>query len=251
MHNLFQFLKWVIQAASIPIILVLVWFFDIRPFTSIFNYLDDVLKSDLSLKIKNKGIPPTILGAIDVALLTFIYNFLNIVISKVFSKPARVSIELRDRKSNKNFIALPFEEEKIGMQSPSHINLVGEIEIKYGKWVFDYILKGIRVNILWHSKWLSVEPQLFGASDIVKLYSRPGKLHFNLMDMLSESEPRTEIDGRLSIMANSNFKRDGHITIKVELNSSQKLVRLCFNWIILMLIKIEIKPCIISLEKGR
>lgn len=137
------------------------------------------------------------------------------------------------------------------MQSPTHISLKGEIEIKYGKWIFDYILKGIRVNILWHSKWLSVEPQLNGASDIIELYSQPGRLYFNLMDMLSESEPSTEIDCRLSIMANSNFKRDGHIIVKVELNSNQKLVRLCFNWIIFMLIKLDIKPCTISLEKGR
>ncbi|PKF88429.1 hypothetical protein CW306_13780 [Bacillus sp. BA3] len=249
MKKFFQFIKWLAQAASIPLILVLVWFFNVRPFSFLFNYVDSILTVDLSTKYKQKGVPDAIFGAIDVAFLTFIYNFSLIILSKIFSKPAKVSIEIHDRKSNKNFVTIPFDEERIESQDPTSIKLKGEIEINYAKWLFDYILKGIRISIQWHPKWLSVVPQIKGASEIIT-NSHPGVMHFNFMDLLSESDSTSTIDGKLSILANSNFKRDGNINVKIEVNSKYKIIRVCFNWVIRLLVKSDLKPCNISLEKG-
>lgn len=246
--NILNFFWWLLQAASIPIILVFVWIFDVRPFSELFIYLDNLLAADLESKIRDKDIPISIYGAIDVALLTFIYNAICKIASKVFRKPVIVSLEIEDKRSNKNFSAIPFDEKLIGMQAPTHLTIKGEIEFKYAKWIFDFILRGIRISIKWHPAWLSVEPQIMGVSKIIK--SQPGLLHFNFMDLLSDDEPKTSIEGKLSILANYNFKRDGYIDLKVEINSKYKIVRVSFNWILSLLVKMDLKPCSISLEKG-
>lgn len=248
MGKIINFLKWIFQAISVPLILVLVWFYDLRPFSKVFIKLDEFLTADLAAKVAEKDIPLTIYGAIDVALLTFFYNLLMIITSKFFKKPAKITIEISDRKSSQQFIAIPFDEENVGMQSPTHINLKGEIEIIYGRWLFDYIIRGVRVSVIWDPQWLSVEPQIRGVSDVLQL--RPGGIDFNFMDMLSESDPSTSIDGKLSVMANSNFKRNGSIGIKLGINSRYKLIRGCFNWTVSLLIKSELKPCKIMLQKG-
>ncbi|WP_078382322.1 hypothetical protein [Sutcliffiella halmapala] len=246
MSSVINFIIWIIKAISVPAILVLVWFFDFRPFSSVFAKLDEILTVDLAAKVADKNIPPAIYGAIDVALLTFLYNLLMIICSKFFKKPAQIKIEVSDRMSSQQFIAIPFNEEMAGMQSPTHINLKGEIEIIYGKWFFEFI--GVRVSVIWDPNWLSIEPQIKGGSELLKL--RPGGIDFNFLDMLPESDPSTSIDGKLSVMANSNFKRNGSIGLKLGVNSRYKLIRGCFNWIIPLLVKSELKHCRIMLQKG-
>jgi hypothetical protein len=244
----FNFLKWVLQAISVPAFLFLVWFYDLRPFSIAFTKLDEIMTADLVAKVADKNIPPATYGAIDVALLTFIYNLLMKLLSKFFRKPAKLNIEITDRKSSQQFIAIPFDEENIGSQSPTQINLKGEIEIIYGKWILTNILRGIRVSIIWDPRWLSIEPQIRSASDLLKL--RPGGIDFNFLDMLSESDLTTSIDGKLSVMANDNFKRKGSIGIKIVFNSGNKFFQGCFNWIITLLVNSELKPCKIELQKG-
>ncbi|MCM3620332.1 hypothetical protein M3936_22510 [Sutcliffiella horikoshii] len=241
--------KWLIQAGTVPLIIVLVWFMDIRPFTFLFNFVDQILATDLVAKVSNKNIPVTIYGAIDVALLTFFYNLFIKLISKLLKKPALISLKIIDRKSQKSFTTLPFNEETPGTQLPSKIKLQGQIEIRYARWVFYSLLKGVRVTIQWHPKWLSIEPQI-GNSDLLTVFQKPGEIHFNFLELLSESDPSTSIDGKLSIMANSNFKRNGLIRIKVEVNSKNSIIRFCFSWLISILIRTDIKPCEIELEKG-
>ncbi|QFT87386.1 hypothetical protein FIU87_01865 [Bacillus sp. THAF10] len=244
-----NFFKWLIQAGTVPLIIVLVWFMDIRPFTFLFNFIDQILATDLAAKISNKNIPVTIYGAIDVGLLTFFYNLLIKLMSQILKKPALISLEIIDRKSQKNFTTLPFNEETPGMQLPTKIKLKGQIEIRYALWVFSSLLKGVRVTIQWHPKWLSIEPQI-GDSDLFSVVQKPGEIYFNFLELLSESDLSTSIDGKLSIMANSNFKRNGLIKIKVEINSKNSIIRFCFSWLISILISTDIKPCEIELEKG-
>lgn len=244
-----KLLKWLLQAGAVPVIIVLVWFFNIRPFSFLLTEIDAILAVDLAVKVAEKNIPITIYGAIDVAILTFLYNLCTIVISSIFRKPALVSVEISDRKSQQNFATLPFDEDNPGAQSPTYINLNGHIEIKNAKWIFDSFLKGVRVTVQWHPEWLSIEPQI-DPSQLITINQKPGEIHFNFFDMLSESDWSTSIDGKLLVMANSNFKRNGTIGIKVEINSKYKLVRMCFNWILYILINTEVKPCKIELEKG-
>jgi hypothetical protein len=238
----------VIHASSVPVILVLVWFFDVRPFTSFFGFLDNLLSTDLAAKVNDKGIPPAIYGAIDVALLTFIYNFIKIILSKIAMKPVKISFDIKDRKTNQNLTAIPFDKENVGTQSPTQVKINGEIEIRYAKWFVNYILRGIRISIQWHPKWLSVVPQLDEA--MINLDKLPGEINFNLMDALSEEENSTTIEGRISILANSDFKRDGFVSIIVGINSKNKIIRLCFHWLIMFLVKTDLKPLKVILEKG-
>lgn len=249
MINIIKFIIWIIQAASVPLILVLVWLFDIRPFSILFKQLDALLATDLAGKLKAKSIPPAIYGAIDVALLTFIYNVVIKVFSNFFKRPVSVSVEIKDRKSNKNFCVIPFKEEHIEVQTPNQLTVKGEIEIKYAKWLFDYLIKGIRIRIIWHPIWLSIEPQINRNKQFIVLNELPGEIYFNFMDMLSDSDRSTTIEGKLLILANSAFKQNGYVNIKVEINSDYKILRVGFNWIIRILVKADLKPCSISLEK--
>ncbi|MCF6409015.1 hypothetical protein [Pseudalkalibacillus salsuginis] len=250
MTNTFKFIKWLLQAGSIPLVLILVWFLEIRPFTYLYTKADNLLAFDLASFMAKKNIPITIYGAIDVALLTFLYNFAVIILSKLFKKPVEIKISISDYKSNQNITSIPFDEEQIGMQSPTHIKLNGKIKITYVKWLFDLILKGIRVSIIWHPKWLSIEPQINGSPQMIELYKRPGEISLNFLDMLSESDWSTTMDGKLSIMANSNFKRDGYISIKVGINSKSKFIRICFDWVMNIFVKTDLKSCKIILEEG-
>lgn len=245
---MFKIFKWILQALSVPLILVFVWFFDFRPFSAAFMKVDELLTADLAKKVADKNVTPAIYGAIDVAFLTFFYNLFMIVISEFFQKPAKVTIEISDRKSSQPFIAIPFNEESPGTQSPTHLDLKGEIQILYGRWILDHLIRGVRVSIIWDSKWLSIEPQIRGVSDILR--HKPGEINFNILDMLSESDFDTSIDGKISVMANSNFKRKGAVGIKLGVNSSSKLVQWCFNWTVSLLVRAELKPCSIMLQKG-
>ena len=239
-------IKWVLQAISVPSILILVWIFDFRPFSFIFTKLDEILVVNLAANIAQKDIPPAIFGAIDVALLTFFYNLFIIILSNFFIKPAKVVLEINDYKSNANFVSIPFDENQIGSQAPKHIILKGEIEVIYGKWILDYFIRGLRITLNWHPEWISIEPQIKG----IEFYQKSGELNFNFLDMLSDSDTSTSINGKLSIMVNSNFKRSGKVSIKVGSNSKCGIIRFCVSLFIPLLVNCNLKSCEIMLQKG-
>ncbi|MGW9102610.1 hypothetical protein ACWGPK_25185, partial [Priestia megaterium] len=107
--RIIKLLVYLIKKFLPPIILVLVWVYNLRPIT----LLDKLLPIDLIKKTNsNPDIPPTIIGAIDVALLTVIFSLLSDLFSKFFSKPIELTIKLKPNNSSSDTanIKLPIED---------------------------------------------------------------------------------------------------------------------------------------------
>ncbi|MGW9164931.1 hypothetical protein ACWGPZ_26775 [Priestia megaterium] len=213
--------------------------------------MDKLLPIDLIKKTNsNPDIPPTIIGAIDVALLTVIFSLLSDLFSKFFSKPIELTIKLKPNNSSSDTanIKLPIEDiDKIESTEIS-LKITGKIE-KFYKTI-RFIFRGIKIKILWHAQWLSIDHNL--AYEGVTPKQKAGELCFDILETCSEGDDIIDFPTVLYCLPNNPKSRkvQGKITAKVEVNYDNKFICFCLSGILNSLINLKVETCKIFIEKG-
>lgn len=250
MKKFFSFIRWLFKTGLTPGILILVWFVNVRPFSNlILPFLDTSFHLDVANRLKNNSISPAALGAIDVAILNFLAIAVLDLLKKIFVHPFKVDIKIYDKKISQNYTTLEFNETNPENTYPHDLSLKISAEIKSLLWIFQKIFRGVRIVIFWHPEWLSVTPEFRDRTQILNCKSTPGNLHFDIIKLFSESDLEVEFEGKLKVLLNSDIKKHGSISAKIEINSDKRFVRWCLNWFINIFIKKDIKPCKIHLKK--
>jgi hypothetical protein len=242
---IFRLLVYILKKAIAPVALVLVWIYNVRPLI----FLDKIFQTELMKKIKdNPDVPNTILGAIDVAILSFLLGVLSDVINKFFSKPIELTIKFKPSSSNSDSVTIKYDPDKLENAEATKISLKISGRIYKFYKLIKFIFRGIRVKIYWHAKWLSVTWR--EADTLLAPTSKPGAICFDILTLFSESDDVIEFLTTLYVTVNSSIKDQGNITAKVEINSDNKILCICFNGILNSLINLKIEPCKIFLTKG-
>ncbi|MFE4243179.1 hypothetical protein [Peribacillus butanolivorans] len=240
--EILRFLLYILKKALVPIALVLVWFYDIRPLT----FVDEILSMDLMLKINKMNLPPAIIGAIDVAILTFFITLISDAVNKFFTKPIELTIKLGPSNSNADSVTIKYDPDKEEADQIS-VKLSGQI-YKFYKTI-KFIFRGIKVKIYWHPRFLSVTLKDYVSDEMLIVKDMPGAIYFDILNLFSDSDDILDQPIKLYIRANSDKKREGKITAKIEVNSENKFICLCFNGILNSLIKLKIESCKIHIAK--
>ena len=234
-------LKYIIGKLITPAVLVLVWFFNFKPFSLIVYWFDSILKEPIT----KDEIPLSAYGAIDIAVLAFLINIL-LDGFKVMKKPIKIAAKIVNSGIEKNLIMIP--ETGIGEMNPIYANV--EISCEVNKKFYPVLnyLSHLRIRIIWHGKWLSVTPDFFSATGFLDIKQKPGEISFDLMNYLSESDPRALFHGKLGIQLNEPKKRNGNICTKVKLDFGNVFVNILLSWVTTkMLINTEISDCEITI----
>ncbi|WP_416420540.1 hypothetical protein ACLZHR_09510 [Priestia aryabhattai] len=244
--KIIQLIIYLLKKLITPIILVLVWFYNIRPIT----ILDKILPIDLMKKIKdNPDIPPTIIGAIDVAFLTVIFAVLSDLFNKLFSKPIDITVKIKPKNSSADSVTIKSNEDKIEDAQLTVISFKFDGEIHKFYKTIKFIFRGIKVKIFWHPEFITVRSDL---EDITWLNPSKGAgtLSFDALKLFSESDSIVSYPVELRVGPNNPYKDHGKIAAKIEVSSEKKWVCACFSGILNSLINLKIEPCNIHIEKG-
>lgn len=246
---LLEFLKWLLSTAVTPIALIIVWVYDIRPFQIGIEFLGGIIGKDSPLKAEIDAIPQAAVGAIDVAVTVFIFNAIGYFIKKL-SKPISFKVEILDAYTEQPSASLDFDEDNIGQDSPYPLKLKMGVKVSpFFWWTFKHVLRGIRINVIWHPSWLSVTTDFRDKSGILRPKIRPGSYEFNLLDVMSESDIETKLEGKLSVLVNSGIKKQGNVDCKLGINNDYAFIRWLFQWVVLLVVKEETTPCKLILKK--
>lgn len=221
--------------------MILVWFFNIRPFSNIIPILDSIFNAGLALKIKENQLTPAALAAIDIALLTFLLNALIDLVKKIFKRPLKVTVKIKDKHFD-NFTTLTFQKEAGEKTFSTNVSVKIEAKLEYGLFIFKNIFRGVRLTFFWHPDFLSIEHGFTDHTKIMNIEIEPGNIHCNLLPLFSESDKDFDFENKLYVMVNNHIKKSGQISAKVQINSNNAFWRFMFNWAINMLVKTEITP---------
>jgi len=245
MMQILRFLIYIAKKALIPIALVLVWLYDIRPLT----YVDKILSIDLTNQINEMKLPPAIIGAIDVAILTFIFTLISDVVNKFFSKPIDLTIKLKPTNSNADSLTVKYDQNKLenAEGEPISLKLSGQVH-KFYK-IIGFIFRGIKVKIYWHPKWISVTMNDYQSNELLNPKTKPGEIYFDILNLFSDSDDILDLPFKLYVTANNNIKREGKVAAKIEVNSENKFICFCFNGILNSIINLKIESCKIYIAK--
>ncbi|PFR11762.1 hypothetical protein COK30_17585 [Bacillus cereus] len=250
MKKLFIGIKWFIKRALPPLILILVWIFNVRPFSNMIPILDSLFNTELASKIKENQISPATLAAIDVALLTFVLNALIDVVKKIFKPLLKIKVNILDKDLG-SFTTLTVNKDDYEQTFPTNIKVKIHAELESGLFIFKHIFRGVRLTFFWHPEWLTVDHNFKHHTQILNFKKEPGNIHCNIIPLFSESDNDFEIEGEFQIMLNKPIKKFGSISTKVQINSNKKFLRFMFNWLINILITTELKSCKIHLRSEK
>lgn len=248
MKKLFICIKWVLKQALTPLILILVWFFNIRPFSNMMiPLLDALFDTGLALKIQENKLTPAALAAIDIALLTFFSNALLDLLKRIFKSPLKITVKITDKQLG-DFTTLTFKKDNPEQTFPTNVSVKIDAKLEYGLFLFKYIFRGVRLTFFWHPELLTVDHQFKHHVNILNFEKEPGNIHCNILPLFSESDKEFDIEGEFQLLVNRPINKSGLIKTKVQVNSQHKILRFMLNWSINMLVKKEFTPCKIHLR---
>lgn len=241
----FGFIKWLLSTAATPIALMVVWYFNFRPI----QLMTNIVGNNSEIQTKIDSLPPATVGAINVALTVLLFNIVGHFLKKL-EKPVSVKVEITDAHTDLSSAGLDFDEENVGQGRPYPLKI--KLTVKVNPlfwWILENILRGVRINIIWHADWLSVSPDLRDPSNLLRLKLKPGCCEFNILRLMSESDYETKLEGKLMVLVNTGVKRQGSIDCKLRINNENSFVRWLFHWALLLTVKEEIASCNLILKK--
>ena len=121
---LFEFLKWLLSVAATPSALIIVWFYNFRPF----QFLSKFVGNGSELQHKIDSLPPATVGAVDVALTVLIFNIIAYFFKKI-EKPVSIKTEIIDAYTELPNVGLDFDVEKVGQGNPYPLKLKVAVKI--------------------------------------------------------------------------------------------------------------------------
>lgn len=244
LNNVF---KSILKNSITPLILILVWVWDVRPFYSFTLYINQYLVTPL---VSEEKLTSTGFVAIDIALITFMINSAVSIIFSIFTKPILININIEDSANGKNYTSI--DGSHIGESLPTLLKITMSAEIKSYIYPLFVFLKGINLFIRWDSAWLSITPQFNDPQHKIKVTRKPGKISFNIMDVLTKDDLSTKVDGKLSVMLNNGMKKEGNVSTRIESGINNIIMNKIISLgILTFLVNIKTKKCeIVVSERG-
>lgn len=230
MKKTLNILKYILSISGSPATLAIMWFFDIRPFSYIYD----------SFKI-SKDIPDNGMIALDLALLLLIYNLLikcfEWILTKI-EKPISISFAIIDQShpDKNNSITIYANEQKLH-------KLTLKVQVNY-KHLYMKKLTKPYLEIHW-SRWITLE------INESKSAQMGGTMNENdwkapLLYSIGEMEHEMHFDVPMYITPSATFSKKAYIIPKLNFDDNK-----AFSFLVkLLMIEVKEKKFEIILKEG-
>ncbi|GIO03043.1 hypothetical protein J5TS2_37110 [Brevibacillus halotolerans] len=231
-------IKYVLSVIASPVCLLLVWCFNIRPF----SYFKETFNGAFT-----SNIPDTAMVAIDLSIVLVVYNVIGKLIEKL-ERPVKVKISIINPADSlgEDTTKYTFGEHT------KKLKITGEIS--YNSTFFKNLTtcKGAFPHVLevhWNDRWLTVRFDE-RKTEKLKASTKEGKWTCSFDELLGEKTNKTTFEIPIFFNVDSDIIRSGEIECQVTYGSKSFLLNTILSWIKCLFMKIELKLHKIVLNRG-
>lgn len=244
MKKFFIFIGEVLKLFQLPIILGFVWIWDIRPFTWLTEFEPQESILGLKGKVEENQLTPPLVGAIDVALLTFSVQVILLIAKKFIGKVLGIFLKkmstlkasLLDIKTRRETLHIKFDlENKVNESLLVKGEYVPEISKEANKIYYQilfFLFERTDLVIDWAPRDISVEYDSFDEDK--KVIQKKGEIKIPLTMLVSPNH-QNEFNFKLKCALNNDRTTFTEVKVYLETNLNYIIFTMIFTKVFLSL----------------